>query len=150
MVMTTEMLKQTMEMMSQLSGGGKSKPAVEKLGTSHTYNGFKCQDVKITTGANPAFGVSAVSCVSPDIDVKEFEAYKDFTQAFAKAFGVDLDGGMPGYSVHSDIKMNMMGKNIDCTSDLLSISHDKLEDSLFVLPADYTVREAKTPPIQKP
>lgn len=143
MVMTTDMLKQTAGMMTQLNGGKPVKPVVEKPGTTHTYNGYKCEDVKVTTTGVMAF--TSVSCISSAIDVKEFDPFKEFSQDFSRAFGVDATGGLTGFPVHSDTKMSMMGQNIDSSTDLVSISHDAIADSAFVIPPDYKVQEMKMP-----
>lgn len=143
MVMTTDMLKQTAGMMTQLNGGKPVKPVVEKPGTTHTYNGYKCEDVKVTTTGVMAF--TSVSCISSAIDVKEFDPFKEFSQDFSRAFGVDAMGGMTGFPVHSDTKMAIMGQNIDSSTDLVSISHDPIADSVFVIPPDYKVQEMKMP-----
>lgn len=143
MVMTADMLKQTAGMMTQLNGGKPVKPVVEKPGTTHTYNGYKCEDVKVTTTGVVAF--TSVSCISTAIDVKEFEPFKEFSQDFSRAFGVDAMGGLTGFPVHSDTKMMMMGQNIDSSTDLVSINHDAISDSVFAIPPDYKVQDMKMP-----
>jgi hypothetical protein len=142
MVMTTAMLKQTMSMMGQITGQ-KTKPEVKKTGATHTYNGYKCEDVVVTMTGLMAF--TSTSCVSSSIDISEFEAFKEFGQDFSRAFGVDATGGIPGFPVHSETKINMMGQNIDSTTDLVSITHDSLSDSLFAIPPDYKQQEMKMP-----
>ena len=142
MVMTTEMMKQAANMMGQL-GGNQGKPKIEKLGTSHTYNGYKCDDVKMTMEG--VMTLDSVSCVSKELDVKEFEPFKEFGSDFTKMFGMDASSEIPGYAVHSDTKMTIMGQKMDSTTDLVSISHDAINDSIFVIPADYKVQDMKMP-----
>ena len=141
-VMTTEMMKKAAGMMEQL-GGKQEKPTMEKLGTTHTYNGYKCEDVRVTMSG--AMTVNSVSCVSKDIDVTELQPFKVFGQDFTKYLGMDGAADVPGYSVHSESKISIMGQSMDNTTDLVSISHDALTDAIFVIPADYKVQEMKVP-----
>jgi hypothetical protein len=41
-----------------------------------------------------------------------------------------------------------MGQNMKSTTELVSYSRDAVPDSLFVVPSDYTVREAPKMPNQ--
>ena len=148
MVMTTEMMKQSVGMISQMMGG--AKPTVEKPGTTHTYNGFKCEDVRITITGSQMMGFTSVSCVSSSLDVKEFEPFKDFSQDVAKIFGVESKSSVPGFPVHTETKMKMMGQDIDSTTELVSISHDSVDASLFEIPPDYKIQEMNMPPQKKP
>ena len=141
-VMTTAMMKQAAGMMGAM-GGQQGKPKIEKLGTTHTYNGYKCEDVRVTMSG--VMSLNSVSCVSKDLDMKEFEAFKDFGADFTKAFGVDVAKEVPGYAVHSESKISVMGQNIDSTTDLISITREPVDASLLVIPADYKVEEMKMP-----
>lgn len=147
MVMTTEMLKQTAGMAGQMMG---SKPTVEKTGTTHTYNGFKCEDVNVKVTGGQMMNFTSVSCVSTSIDIKEFEPFKEFSQDFAKIFGGDATSGIEGFPVHTDTTIAMMGQNVQSSTDVISISRDTLDASMFTIPADYTVKEMNMPAQKKP
>lgn len=146
MTLSTEQMKQTAGMMSQMAGS-QSKPQVEKLGTKHTYNGYSCQDVKIST-TGQMMSMTSVSCISSEIDAKEFKPFMEFGQDFSKAFGMDVMEELQGFPVHSQTQMTMMGQKIDSSSDLVSFTHDSLPESIFAVPADLTCQPMKMPDVK--
>lgn len=143
LVMTTAMMKQTAGLMGQLAGNQEAKPVVEKPGTTHTYNGYKCEDVKVSMPGMMNF--TSTACVTTAIQVKEFEPFKEFSEVFSKALGVDSTGGIPGFPVHTETRMSVMGQNMDSTTDLVSITREPLDASMFVVPPDYKIQEMKMP-----
>ena len=146
MVMTAEQMKQTAGMLSQLGGKKEATPpSVQKLGTSKTYNGFKCDEYKISMST--PIQTDGTYCISPEIDLKkELEGLVGFSKEFAQLFGGDLMNQIHGFPVHGESTSSMFGQTITSSSDLVSVSHDTQPDSLFVVPADYKVVEMPAMP----
>jgi hypothetical protein len=134
MVMPREMLNKTAEMGMMMMGGGNF--SVNKTGKSDTVNGFKCDEYVITGKT-----LNITSCATTDVDMKELEPFK--------AFGQNIVGKalseVPGLSVRSDFKMNIMGQEIAGNSEVISVSKDPIPDSMFVIPADYQQKEMNLP-----
>jgi hypothetical protein len=146
MVMTADQMKQTAGMLSQLGGKKEATPpSVKKLGTSKTYNGFKCDEYKISMST--PIQSDGTYCISPEINLrKELEGLMSFSKEFAQLFGGDLMNQINGFPVHSESTASMFGQTITSSSDLVSVSHDTQPDSLFVVPADYKVMEMPAMP----
>ena len=89
MVMTAEQMKQTAGMLSQITGNKQPvPPKVQKLGTSKTYNGFKCDEYKISMST--PIQSDGTYCISPEIDLKkDLEGLIGFSKEFAQLFGGD-------------------------------------------------------------
>lgn len=134
MVMSQEMMNKTMELGMTMMGGGNFQ--VNKTGKSDTVNGFKCEEYQIASKA-----LNAVSCVTTDVDMKELEPFR--------AFGQDIVGkalsGLPGLAVRSQFKLTMMGQDVSGSSEVVNITKDAVPDSLFVIPADYQVKQLELP-----
>jgi hypothetical protein len=147
MVMTAEQMKQSMGMVTQLMGGGKTPapPSIQKLGTSKTYNGYKCDEYKVSTSAPlPSTGVY---CASPEIDLdKELLPFMQFSQELSQMLGGDAMKDLGGFPVHSDTTTSIMGQSFKASMDLVSLNRDNQPDSLFVVPSDFTVKEAPSMP----
>ena len=124
-------------------------PSVKKLGTSKTYNGFKCDEYKISMSS--PMQSDGTYCISPEIDLKkELEGLMSFSKEFSQAFGGDLMNQIHGFPVHSESTSSILGQTFTSSSDLVSVSHDSQPDSLFVVPADYkTVEMPKMPKINQ-
>lgn len=146
MVMTAEQIKQTAGVLSQLGGNKQAAPpTVKKLGTSKTYNGFKCDEYKISMSA--PMQTDGTYCISPEIDLKkEMEGLMSFSKEFAQMFGGDLMNQIHGFPVHSESTSSIMGQTFTSSADLISVSHDAQPDSLFVIPADYKMVEMPAMP----
>ena len=135
MVLTTEQMKTTSGMISQLMGGGKNPapPSVQKLGTRKTYNGFKCDEYKIAISS--PIQSTGTYCVSPEINFeKEFRPLMDFSQELAQMFGGDAMKNL-GFPVHTDSTVSILGQTIQSSSELVSYNRDAVPDSMFVVPA---------------
>lgn len=143
MVMSAETMRNAAGMLGGMMGSNNpdAKPAVEKLGTSHSYAGYDCTDYKITTTG--VMTMSSVSCLTSKIDIKEFDAFKQYS----KLFGIDFTE--EGFPVHSETTISIMGQTTTATSELVKASHDSIAASEFVVPADYKVQEMKMPQIPK-
>jgi len=137
MVMSREMMNKTMELGMTMMGGGDFQ--VSKTGKSDTVNGFKCEEYQIVSKA-----LSAVSCVSTDVDMKELEPFRAFSQDIV---GKALSG-LPGLSVRAQFKLTLMGQDVAGSSEVLSIARDPVPDSLFVIPPDYQVKQLDLPSLK--
>src|SRR4030095_993274 len=85
MVMTSEQMKKTAGMLSQLAGTKQTPPTIKKLGTSKTYNGYKCDEYNISM-ASP-IQTNGTYCISSEIDLrKDLEGLTSFSQEFARMF----------------------------------------------------------------
>ena len=146
MVMTAAQIKQTAGVLSQLGGNKEvTPPSVKKLGTSKTYNGFKCDEYKISMSS--PMQSDGTYCISPEIDLKkELEGLMSFSKEFSQAFGGDLMNQIHGFPVHSESTSSILGQTFTSSSDLVGVSHDSQPDSLFVIPADYKTVEMPTMP----
>lgn len=145
MVMTSAQIKQAAGLLSQLMGNkGAAPPSVQKLGTSKTYNGFKCDEYKVSMSS--PFQSTGTYCASPEIDLnKEMLPFMEFSQELSQMFGGDAMKTMSGFPVHSDSTTSIMGQTMKSSTELVSISRDSQPDSLFAIPADYAVKEAPIP-----
>jgi hypothetical protein len=148
MVISAEQMKQTSNMLSQLVGGKNAPaPTVQKLGTSKTYNGMNCDEYKITISG--PMSTNGTYCVSSDINFdQEFAPLTSFSKELAQMFGGDAMKKLPGFPIHTDSTMSLMGQNMKSSTELVSYSRDTVPDTLFVVPSDYTVREAPKMPNQ--
>lgn len=133
-VMSRDMLQKTMEMGMMMMGGGNF--SVNKTGKTETINGYKCEEFSVTGKA-----LNLTAWMTQDVDVKELEPFR--------AFGQDIVGkamaGLPGMAIKSDAKISMMGQEINASTQVLSISRESVPGSLFVIPADYEVKEMALP-----
>ncbi len=133
-VMSRDMLQKTMEMGLMMMGGGNF--TVNKTGKTETISGYKCEEFAISGKT-----VNINAWMTQDVDVKELEPFR--------AFGQDIIGkamaGIPGLAIKSDAKVSMMGQEIAASTQVLSISRDSVPGSLFVIPADYEVKEMALP-----
>jgi Domain of unknown function (DUF4412) len=135
-VMSREMIHKTMEMGMMMMGG--SNFTVNKTGKSDTITGYKCEQYTVVGKS-----INVVAWVSQDVNVKELEPFRSFAQDFiGKALA-----GLPGIAIKSESKFTLMGQEISGSSQVLSISKDSVPDSLFVVPADYRVKEMAMPKI---
>jgi Domain of unknown function (DUF4412) len=141
MVLTADQMQQTAGMLSQLTGNKQATPpSIQKLGTSKTYNGYKCDEYKVSM-SNPV-PTSGTYCISKELDLqKDLEPLSGFSKEFAQMFGGDIMKQIQGYPVHSESTTSIMGQTIKTSGDLVSVSHDSQPDTLFVVPADYKVME---------
>ena len=57
--------------------------------------------------------------------------------------GKDVFEKLKGLPVRTESNMQIAGKSILSTSEIVSVSHDSLQDDLFAIPADYTIEELK-------
>jgi uncharacterized protein DUF4412 len=146
MVMTADQMKKTAGMLSQLSGSKKqAPPTIKKLGTSKTYNGYKCDEYSISMSS--PIQTNGTYCISSELDLrKDLEPLSGFSEEFARMFGADIMKQINGYPVHSDSTVSIMGQTIKSSGDLVSISHDSQPESLFVVPADFKVMEMPAMP----
>lgn len=145
MVMTSDQMKKTAGMLSQLAGTKQTPPTIKKLGTSKTYNGYKCDEYSISM-ASP-IQTNGTYCISSEIDLrKDLEGLTSFSEDFARMFGADIMKQINGYPVHSDSTVSIMGQTVKTSGDLVSISHDSQPESLFVVPADFKVMEMPAMP----
>ena len=145
MTMSLDMMKAAGGMMGAM--GKDMKTDVKKTGNSKTVNGFKCDEYVLTmTGP---ISMTSTECITQDVDDKEFEPMKDYFMEFAKMMNMDPKTLPKGIPVQTEVKMNMMGQNVAGSSEVQSISHDALADSLFTIPSDYSVQEMKMPPMPK-
>ena len=149
MVMTSEQIKQATGLLSQLMGGkSAAPPSVQKLGTSKTYNGYKCDEYKISMSS--PFQSTGVYCASPEIDLKnELLPFMELSQELSQVFGGDAMKSMEGYPVHSESTTSIMGQTMKSSTDLVSVSRENQPDSLFVIPADYTIKTAPIPKLNQ-
>jgi hypothetical protein len=151
-----QVMTMDIDMMKKMSGpmmgmmGKDMKGSVKKTGNSNTINGFKCDEYVITmTGS---ISMTNTECVTTAEDASEFEPMRTYFQEFAKMMNMDASQLPPGIPVHSNMKMSMFGQNITGRSEVQSISHDPVADSMFAIPPDYKVEEMKMPqmPNMKP
>jgi hypothetical protein len=135
-VMSREMLAKTVEMGMSMMGGSNFN--VNKTGKTQTINGYKCEEYTVTS---PNMNIDA--WVTQDVDIKELEAFR--------GFGQDLIGkamaSLPGLSIKSESKINLMGQEITGNSEVTSVTKDPVPASMFVIPADYQVKEMAMPKI---
>ncbi len=138
-------MKQASEMLSQLMGGKEpAPPSVRKLGSTKTYNGYKCEEYSVTMSA--PIPTSGVYCVSSEINLeKELEGLMSFSPEVAQMFGGDVMKEIQGYPVHTDSNITLMGQSFKSSTDLVSFSRENQPESLFVIPADYKVQELAMP-----
>jgi hypothetical protein len=148
MVISAEQMKQASNMISQLMGGKNAPaPTVQKLGTSKTYNGMNCDEYKISISG--PMQTNGTYCVSPDINFdQEFAPLTSFSRELAQMFGGDAMKKLPGFPVHTDSTISMMGQNMKSTTELVSYSRDTVPETLFIVPSDYKVKQAPSMPQQ--
>ncbi|MBI1883521.1 MAG: DUF4412 domain-containing protein, partial [Chlamydiae bacterium] len=135
MVMTADQMKQFAGMMGQ---SGAMTPVAQELGHSKTVNGYSCEEYKVTTSG--MVSSETLACISDQIDTKDMERFRKFSEDLSKQFG-GLPPEIKGYPVVSDAKITVMGQNITTHCELVSVSHDAIADSIFVVPSDYQVME---------
>lgn len=134
MTMTTAQLTQMGGMMKQM-GAMKMQADIKKLGSSHTVNGFKCDDYQVNvTGM---IGIQSVQCLSIDVDTKEFEPFKPFTEQWGKVFEAFDPSKLPGIPIRSQGKFIVMGQEVTSNSEIVSISRDSIPASVFAVPSGY-------------
>lgn len=143
MMMTKDQLNQMGGMMKQM-GAMKMQADIKKLDSSHTVNGFKCDDYQVNmTGM---FGLKSVQCLSTDVDTKEFEPFKPFTDQWGKMFEGFDPSKLPGIPIRSQGKIIVMGQEAINNSEIVSISRDSVPESVFSVPSGYRSVEMPSMP----
>lgn len=144
MVMTKEQLNQLGGMVNQLGGAGKMQADVKKIGPSRTVNSFKCEDYQVNvTGI---ISIKSVQCLSTDVDIKEFEPFKPFTEQWGNMLEGFDPSKLPGIPILSRGKLSIMGQEVANNSEVVSISRDPIPDSVFAIPTGYKTVEAPLMP----
>lgn len=144
MSMPTSMAKQSSEYLKKMTGGETPKVAFNKTGKSETINGWKCEEYTIKgTGS---IGIDAVYWITEDIDATEMEAFKEFGQDMAKAFGSEELMKLKGMPVRTISKMTMFGQTIGGTSEVLKVNHDSIAAGKFAVPTGYKMTEMPSMP----
>lgn len=146
MVMSTDLSKETADMISKV--GEDTKIDVRNTGKTETIDGYKCQEY-VMTMTGPMSMVTTV-WMTQDIDSKEFERFKTFGMQMPKMKGSESMADMKGIPIKSTSKTTLMGKVIDSSTKMQSVSSDAVSASLFDLPKDYKVIDIPTMPAGKP
>lgn len=146
MVMSTDLSKETADMISKV--GEDTKIDVRNTGKTETIDGYKCQEY-VMTMTGPMSMVTTV-WMTQDIDAKEFERFKTFGMQMPKMKGSESMADMKGIPIKSTSKTTLMGKVIDSSTKMQSVSSDAVSASLFDLPKDYKVIDIPTMPAGKP
>jgi hypothetical protein len=138
MVLSIEDLKKSAAMAAQ-PGQDKAKTAIRKTGQSKTIRGYKCAEYDFSGGgANPPM----VKCwITEDVDDSEMEVVRSFGGQMGGMLGFNDVQKPKGMVIRSESKMNINGREVTSASEVQSIKRDPVADSIFVLPADYTVLE---------
>ena len=142
MVMSTDAAGSAMDMMSKMAGGNM-KSDVQKSGKTDTVNGFKCEEYIISTTGPMAMNMT--SCLTQDIEAKEYEPFRNFGQEMMKMLGAEKLAQMKGVPVRTTMKMNLMGQSMDSSTELKSAAHSPLPASIFDIPKDYEMKEMQMP-----
>jgi hypothetical protein len=140
-VMSTDQMKQATDMLAHMTGGAKPETKAVKTGNSKTVNGFKCDEWHVTMSGG-VLNMDSLQCVTQDVGLQDFERFRPFTQDMAKSFG-SVD--MKGIPVETTSKMKILGKEVTSKSQILSVTHEPVADSMFVVPAEYSKKEMKLP-----
>ena len=146
MVMSTDLSKETADMISKV--GADTKIDVRNTGKTETIDGYKCKEY-VMTMSGPMSMVTTF-WMTQDIDAKEFERFKTFGMQMPKMRGSESMADMKGIPIKSTSKTTLMGKVIDSSTEMQSVSSDSVSASLFDLPKDYKVIDIPTMPAGKP
>ena len=121
---------------------------VEKLGTTHTIVGYKCEDWVITMGQM----TKTVQCVSTDVKYppQAWTMYRNFADSMKSLMGamgpmktnmdamVEQMKKMKGIPLSSKTTVTVMGRTSVSSTEVTDIKNGSIPDSVWQIPAGYT------------
>ncbi len=141
-------LDQMKQMMGKMMASQNVKATVQKTGKSETVNGIECQEYSLSTTGQGMMLVNGTFCMTESVSA-DYEPFKEFGQDWMRMLGADELAKLKGVPVKSATKISIMGQSMDSTTEVVSISHDTVPASKFVIPADYKVQEMPKMPQQE-
>lgn len=136
----SDFIRNSGAMMNQM---GKTDTKLTE-GTTKVIAGYKCKEFHLTSNSQ-MMNLDSTIWMTQDVDTKELDPYKEVMQeSFKSILGADL-AKLQGLTVASQSKMTMMGKTVNTSTELQSLSRKTIPDSVFAIPADYKVNEMKMP-----
>ena len=139
----SDFIKNSSGMMGQMKIDSKLTEGTEQK----VIAGYKCKEYRLTS-TSQMMNLDSSIWMTQDVDTKELDPYKAVMQeSFKSITGADL-GKLQGLTVASQTKMTMMGKTVNSSTELQSLSRKPIPDSVFVIPADFKVNEMKMPAAQ--
>lgn len=146
MSMSLDMATKAGDMFSQMSKDAKT--TLTKGTGSQVINGFKCDEYHMSTTGG-MINMEATYWVANDVDAKEYAPFRKYSEGVLKMMKMEELSKLEGMPIKTVTTMNMMGQKIDATSEVQSIKHDPIPDSIFTIPADYKIQEMKMPEMPK-
>jgi uncharacterized protein DUF4412 len=121
---------------------------VEKIGTTHTIAGYKCEDWLVTMGQM----TKTVQCMSTDVKFppQAWTMYRDFADSMKSLMGAmgpmksNMDSmmeqmkKMKGIPLSSKTTMTVMGHTSVSSTEITDIKNGSIPDSAWQIPAGYT------------
>jgi len=137
MAMSLDALKKAADMSTQKSGSPKAQ--ILETGKEDVIQGHKCKQYQIVgTGSNPAM----IHCwIAGDVDDSEMKVFRDFGGKLGGFFGMSDVQKPDGMVMRTETKMNVGGRAVASRSEVKSIKHNPVSDSVFDLPSDYKMME---------
>ena len=144
-VMSLDDLKKAADLSGQTKAE-QGKPTVTRTGKTKTIKGYKCSEYE-TKGTGP--NAMEIRCwITEDVDNSEMVPFQSFGGRMGGFLGLEGVQKPKGMVIRSESKMNMAGRSVNSSSEVLEIKKGPVAVSLFVPPADYKVMEMPkfTPP----
>ncbi len=136
------MAKQADKMMAMFAAGDKTPPvSITATGNKKTIAGFNCTEYKVASSG--PMQITATYWMAEDAKLNELEPFKQFTRDMSPTLGKDVFEKLKGLPVRTESNLQIAGSSIVSTTEITSVSHDSLQDDLFVIPAGYTVENLK-------
>ena len=121
---------------------------VEKIGTTHTIAGYRCEDWVTTMGQFS----KTVQCVSTDVKYppQAWAMYKDFADSMKTLMSAmgpmkpNMDAmmeqmkKMKGIPLSSKTTVSVMGRTSTSSTEVTDIKNGSIPDSVWQIPAGYT------------
>jgi len=132
----------------QAAMGSMMSMNVEKLGSSHTIAGHKCEDWVVTMGQM----TKTVQCMSTDVQFppQAWTMYRDFANSMKSLMGSmgpmksNMDSmmeqmkKMKGIPLSSKTTTTIMGRTSVSSTEVTDIKNGSIPDSVWQVPAGYT------------
>lgn len=130
--MTTEEMKQLAKMGMAMLQDPQMKISMKKSGKTKKIKDWNCYEVVIESAM-----LTQNMWLTNDLPYKKNDFYKVFKnmpefEELAKAFYNQKE--MDGFPVYTETTMNMMGQSFKSSSELIKVSKEKIDASVFELP----------------
>jgi len=134
-----------------MMGGDKMQVEVKPTGATKKIGDWNCQEYDLSVkGGTP---LSMRIWATPDVTIDP-QLYAKMSEAMGSnpmmTSLTDKIKSIPGYPIQSIMTMTMGGQELQSTSTIQKISQEKIDPSVFELPAGYTKVEAPAAAQQAP